>query len=125
MPITPEARVEHTAELGCAIAGIFDFLRLRGDGIVARLLDRNRTEPIPAEPSESARRCIGRSGDLREPSPERRMARDRSQGIGYRAPPKARRVTFDRPRASGDARTGTDVCSARSLSPNEKPTARA
>src|SRR5882757_11380921 len=78
MPITPEARVEHTAELGCAIAGIFDFLRLRGDGIVARLLDRNRTEPIPAEPSESARRCIGRSGDLREPSPERRMAGDRS-----------------------------------------------
>jgi len=32
------------AELGCAIAGIFDFLRLRGDGIVDRLLDRNRTE---------------------------------------------------------------------------------
>jgi len=32
------------------------------------------------------------------------------QGIGYRAPPKARRVTFDRPRASGDARTGARLC---------------
>src|SRR5712664_264971 len=42
--ITREARVEHTVELGCTIAGIFDFLRLCGNGIVDRLLDRNRTE---------------------------------------------------------------------------------
>src|SRR5260370_2551715 len=78
MRISRGGGVEQKGEGGCAIAGIFDFLRLRGDGIVGRVLDRNRTEPIPAEPSESARRCIGRSGNLREPSPERRMARDRS-----------------------------------------------
>src|SRR5882724_10214292 len=82
--ITREARVEHTVELGCTIAGIFDFLRLCGNGIVDRLLDRNRTEPIPSEPFESARRCIGESTDLRAPHADKCMEIDPKGSVAAR-----------------------------------------
>jgi len=85
-----------------------DFLGLRGDGIVARLLDRiGLTDP--AEPSESARRCIGRSGDLREPSPEKAHGGDRSKDRLSRAA-KSPKGYLRSTLGKRDARTGARLC---------------
>src|SRR5882757_201070 len=118
--ITREARVEHTVELGCTIAGIFDFLRLCGNGIVDRLLDRNRTEPIPSEPFESARRCIGESTDLRAPHADKCMEIDPKGSVAARRQ-TPERVAFDRPWASGDARTGARRSGLHGIGGNEGP----